>query len=274
MKKQIIHLMSLVVLFAMLSACNKDTDTDFLISEDLITAEDLTTSENFIEDTDDEVDLQIENATGGGGTAACPIVTFAEPWGTFPNHITIDYGSGCEGPGGRIRKGIIEVQISSHINEAGAVRILSFVSFSIDDAQLEGVKTLTNNGKDADGLPSFTREVEGLKITFPNGDIASWDASHTLKQIDGLSTNFRMDDVFEITGFGQGINRNGKTYQGKIDEPLVKRKDCRWIVSGVREAVVDGKLRTIDYGNGGCNPLADVTLPNGETKTVRIHRWW
>ena len=274
MKKQIINLMSVVVLFALLTACNKDTDTDTLIPSDTTTSEDMTTSENFVDDVEDEVDMQIENATGGGGTTSCPLITFEEPWGAFPNKVTIDYGDGCEGPAGRIRKGMIVVQISAPITEAGAIRQHSFVDFSIDEAMLKGTKTLTNNGKDADGFPSFTRDVEGFQITFPNGDIAKWEASHTLKQVDGLQTAKRMDDVFEITGFGQGVNRNGKTYQGKIDQPLVKRKDCRWVVSGIREAVVDGKLRTIDYGNGGCNPLAEVTLPNGESKTIRIHRWW
>jgi len=257
-----------------LTACNKDSTTDLTASSQQLTAsEDQTTATNIYEDVDDQVDESIE--TRGGGANDCPIVTVEPNDGSYPRTVTIDYGTdGCEGPNGRIRKGQIVVTVSDTMSNEGAVRTVTFVDFSIDDAQIEGTKTLTNLGYDDNGNVTFHRTVTGGQITFPNGDVATWEADHTLTQVAGGGTPFFIDDIFQITGGSSGVNRNGKAYTVEIITPLVRKKSCPWIVAGVKSLTIEDKTVTINYGEGECNAKAIVTLPNGTQHVIFIHKWW
>ena len=98
-----------------LTACG-DNDTASPEQQDISQAEDAGLTDYLIEDveqlSDDVVELRSSNA-------ACPEITFAEPEGTFPNVITIDFGDACEGPHGHIRSGKIIITQSAHMSEAG-----------------------------------------------------------------------------------------------------------------------------------------------------------
>jgi hypothetical protein len=252
-------------------ACNKDEaptpdEMEVTTSEDILTAQDL------IQDTEEEIDYELESRDPED---PCPIVTIEPNDGTFPRTVTIDYGTeGCEGWNGRIRKGIIQVVVSDTMKNEGASRTVTFIGFSVDDVQIAGVKTLTNTGLNAEGQPTFTRTVEGASLTFPNGDVAEWDATQTLTLIEGFGTPQRFDDVMQIEGSSSGINRNGQAYTATITVPLIKRHACPWIVSGVRQMTVNDLTWSLDYGDGECNRIAILTKPNGETKFVQIRRWW
>jgi hypothetical protein len=256
-------------------ACNKDENLS--PEEAITTSEDLTTVQNIVQDTEDEVDAIMEGVELETivTTDDCPTITVTPEDGSFPRTVTIDYGlEGCEGPRGRWRIGQIVVTQSDFMYNEGAVRTVTFVGFSIDDVQVAGTKTLTNNGLNADGFPSLTRTVEGAMLTFPNGTQVSWEANHTLTQIGGFNTNVVIDNVFEVTGGSSGVNRNGVAFSVTIIEPLIKSKNCPWIEAGVKEYTFGDRTRTLDYGAGSCENLATVTLANGNTRTIRIRPWW
>ena len=87
----------------------------------------------------------------------CPLITFKQPRGTFPNTLTIDFGDNCVGPYGHVRKGSIVVEISAPLDEAGASRSITTVDFMIDGLLIVGSTVLTNQGYDADQNVSFSR---------------------------------------------------------------------------------------------------------------------
>lgn len=268
----------LLIVFAFalfFTACNKDENLN--PTEDYTTSEDLATVQNIVQDTEDEVDAIIEgvDTETPPTTGDCPTITVSPEGGSFPRTVTIDYGiDGCEGPRGHIRKGIIVVTQTDFMINAGAVRTVTFENFSIDDVQVEGTKTLTNNGLNTDGNPSLTRTVADAQLTFPNGSQITWNANHTLTQIDGANTLIVRDNVFEITGGSSGINRVGNAFTVTIIEPLIKSKTCAFIEKGVKEYTVEDRTRTLDYGEGSCDNIATVALANGNTHTVRIRAWW
>ena len=276
MQKSIFGIYALLLLFAFsFTACDKE-QVDPIVEEDNITSEeDLATVSNLYQDTEDEVDLQIEaRLNGDPDTTGCPTVTFAQPKGTFPNTITIDFGvDGCVGPNGRVRKGKIVVQQSAELYQPGAMRTITPVGFSIDDVQIEGDKVWVNNGRNSAGQMFWTRTVDA-KFYFPNGDLAKWEANHTVTMIEGSTTLPLIDNVLEITGGSTGINRKGTHFEGKILIPLIKRKTCRWVESGERGVTANGKTRTLNYGDGSCEPFALVTFDNGTTKQIILKKWW
>lgn len=265
-------LLTATTAFALLfTACKKDEETT-IPTEQLVAAEDQTAANDLYEDVDEQVDEAIE--TRGGDPTECPTVTIVPADGSYPRTMTIDFGTdGCVGVDGRVRKGQIVVNLTDTLTNAGAVRTATFVDFFVDDAQLEGTRTLTNEGPDGDGNLGFSRTVTGGKITYPNGQSATWEANHVLTQTAGGSTIVRLDDESEVTGGATGVNRNGKPFTTEIVTPLLRKRTCRWVVSGLKNLSIDGKTLTIDYGNGDCDRKAIVTGPNGNTREIVI-RWW
>lgn len=166
-----------LVLAVLFTACKKDEST-IVTAEQLTAAEDQTTANDLYEDVDDQVDDAIE--TRGGGED-CPTVTLVPADGSYPRTMTIDFGTdGCTGPDGRVRKGQIVVNLTDTLSNEDAVRTATFVDFYVDDAHLEGTRTLTNTGLDDNGNRTFTRTVVGGKITYPDGEVASWKPTISL----------------------------------------------------------------------------------------------
>ncbi len=248
-------------------ACKKDASSD----ADVTTAEDVATAEDFSAEIDQAVDIAIEER---GGSGSCPTVTLAQPWGTWPNTITIDYGTaGCLGPNGEhVLKGKIIITQSAEMFTAGAQRTKTFENFYVDDVRVEGTKTWRNNGQNAAGEWSYTREASGMKLTYADGATTTWNHTHTATLAQGGATPTHWDNVWKITGNTSGVNRNGAAFSSTIVEPLVKRGNCRWIVEGKVEFTRNGQTSILDFGNGTCDRFGRLTLPNGEEVVVRLRR--
>ncbi len=276
MKKYFFVMLSVLFLF---SACNNEKtseeELDEVQNQEIVeTSQDAALSQNLLEAAAEEADYQIEYRSGGNPPDECPIITRTGPWNSYPNTVTIDWGTeGCEGARGNILKGKIIVEITGPINEEGSTRTKTTEDFSINDVQIEGTRVKTNTGTNSLGNHSFSRIVN-VDFTFPNGDNAHWEAEHFLVQTEGGGTPTMLDNAFEITGSSSGINRHGSTYVSEIIVPLVKRKDCGWVESGTRTIVRNDNSALFDYGDGSCNRIAELTLPNGQTRNIVLQRWW
>ena len=258
-------------LFILLSitACKKDNSI-IADSEIAVTAENQAVSSDLAQDAEDQTFTEIEER-GGDPSTGCPTVTYANPKGTFPNTITIDFGTGCLGKGGRTRAGQIIVTLTDAIINQGAVRTATLQNYSVDGVKIEGKKTLTNLGPNASGNTTLSRKVEGIKVTFLDGSTASWDAMQTITYLAGFGTKQNSDDIIEITGSGTGINKKGNVFSYNILEPLLKDKSCKWIEKGKAQITRNADSITIDFGNGDCDGNAQLTLPNGKVKDILLH---
>ena len=258
----------------MVASCNKEET-----SNEINTAEDMTLIEdvlNSIEETVDETtfgltgDIELETRVN-----PCVEITSTAPLGEFPNTFTLDFGDGCEGPNGRIRKGIMTIEITDQMENDGAARTVTFTDFYLDNVQILGSRITTNTGVNDAGQQTFSREIVGIQLIFPNGDVASRDASHLLTYLEGFDTQARWDNIVSITGTSSGVSRAGVTYSSVIVEQLIKRANCRWITEGIREITRDGQTASLNYGDGACNRAAVVTFEDGTTKEINLYRkWW
>lgn len=264
MKKSLLLLIALVFSVAAFDSCKKADNNDSIIT----TAEDLSANEDYVEQIDIDADVAVEERGGGG----CPTVTFAQPEGTWPNTITIDFGPSCTRPDGRVLSGILVVNQTADIRTAGAVRTITHENFFVDGIKVEGTRTWTNNGQNADGLWSYTKVATDMKLTFEDGSITTWNKTRTSVLIEGGTTATHWDDVWSSTGTAAGINRNGKDFTATITEPLIKHADCRWISSGVIEFTVGARTRSLDFGDGTCDRLGTLTLANGDSYSIRLRR--
>ncbi len=264
------------------TACqNEDTPTPEATTDDLTTSEDLVLVQNMVDEIDYVEDEALSTVVSSdelfprSEENECLTITVDTDDPEFLRIVTVDFGEeGCEGPRGHILKGKMVIQVSDSLFLAGSTRTVTFEEFFINDAQIEGSRKLVNLGRDEDGNISRSREVN-ITVTYPNGSQATWNAAHTLVQLEGGETlRILRDDVFQLTGSSSGMNRKGGTYDASITEPLMKNRKCPWIQSGQRTVAVNGRTRSIDYGSGLCDRFATVTLPNGETKRIVIKPWW
>ena len=271
MKKTIGILCCTTLVFAafFLSSCRKDSIQDTV--DNLVTGQDLSTIQSIMEEDEDEI-LGDEIGFRGG---ACVVKTFSAATGVYPQTITLDYGAGCEGKNGHIRKGKLTINISADPKTKNALVVITSTDFYFDDIKVEGTRTWTNLGTDANGNKSMTRTVVGGKLTFPSGKTATFTGTETIVQVAGGSTKLnKSDDAYEINGSRTGINRNGKEYSAVVTVPLLKNGTCPYIVRGVISISKEGISRSLDYGTGNCDSEGVLTLLNGSTRIVQLKRWW
>lgn len=264
MKKSLFVLLALIASITAFESCKKEDTNDAVIA----TAEDLSANEDYTEQIDLDADLAVEERGGG----PCPTVSFAQPEGTWPNTITIDYGSACTRPDGRVLSGKLIIYQTATIRTPGAVRTVTHDNFFVDGTQVEGTRSWTNNGQNADAQWSYTKVATDMKLTFEDGSITTWSKTRNSTLIEGGNTATHWDDVWSSTGTASGINRNGNNFTADITEPLVKRANCRWISSGVIEFTVGARTRSLDFGDGTCDRFGTLTLANGESHSIRLRR--
>ena len=275
MKSIFKSLLAVMLFTALFTACNKDNNVspDATTTEAAITSsEDISDTESYTQSSEDESDMAMEGMGSGGFGSSCATVSYSAPRGTFPQTVTVDFGTGCTDSKGRVRKGKIIIVMSDTLIKANATRTVTYSNFSIDSAKIEGTRTWKNNGVNAQGQPSFTRSVVNGKITFKDGTFATWNATHTVVKTKGASTRTPLDDEWSVTGNETGTNRKNKTYSSVINSPIVHRALCPWIVSGVRTITTSNKVFSLDYsyGGGDCDRDALLTLPDGSTKVIKI----
>lgn len=275
MNKSLFLATALLCAISIFQSCKKEEDTK--ASADEVTAQDLVAHNDLSEVAESEIDDAItENLISNGvdDRGACATVTYAQPKGTWPNTITIDYGTGCNQPGGIIFKGKVIVNQSNEMTVPNAARVITYDNFFIENVQISGARTLTFKGLNASGQPWLTKTGTET-LTFPDATVATRNIDHVRTMTEGYTTIPRADNVWEITGTDNGTNRQGNPYTVAITKPLVKRFTCPWLVSGVIEMTVEGKTRSLDFGDGACERDATLTRPDGTTREVKVRRrWW
>ena len=205
----------------------------------------------------------------------CFTTTITRPNNTpFPVIVVLDFGTtGCPGPDGRVRRGKIITEYTNRLIYPGAIATTTFDGFYVDNVHVEGIHKITNTSAGTSNR-QYTVEVRNAKLTKPNGDYIKWKSDRVITQIEGFITPDFHDDIFSITGSGQGQVKRGNLLAGwesSITEPLIKRLTCRWIVKGrIRTVRVNSTwIAILDFGNGNCDNQAIMTI-NGVPHQITL----
>lgn len=277
-----------VVLVAMMVmvSCEKDKTVETI---DTATAEDDAIMDLAFDDVFSEVDaaMNIMDMVGYELPAlksgmeefqTCKVITVEQPEGSFwPRIITVDYGEGCTN-GKRTRKGKIIITVSGPMWVEGSMRVVSFEDFYINDHKVEGVRTVTNEGRHTDGEYQgkiyFSVMLDSGKVTTPDGLVITKQVNRTRTFVEGEETKWdTRDDIWYIEGIATGVNRNGVAFTREITSPLWKEIGCRFITRGTVLISAEGRPDAIlDYGDGECDAIATVTVGE-ETRTINLRRW-
>lgn len=244
---------------------NLETDRDTGSASDNALAEASFTDVNTISD---------EAAKGGSDANilnACATVTYTA--GPTDTTMIIDFGAvNCLCKDNRYRRGQILVTWSGAYKDPGHVHTITFNNYFVNDNQIFGTKTVTNNGLNQGGNLSYSIDVNGgiILSAVNGGGTISWTSQRTREFIEGSSTDTRLDDVYLITGSANGISAQGNSFTALITNAVRKEMACYYLVSGTIEFSPSGKAkRIIDFGNGTCDNDATVTI-NGNVYSIKL----
>ena len=175
--------------FFSLTAC--DTTKEEIIKTDVALTE-TTTQEEVIDGYFEDVDavsleaFDIKGAEGGRmdrdttrNFTRCATITHDKDAKT----IVIDFGEGCEGPGGKVRTGKINITYTSRKYVPGAVWTFTPEDLTINDIAIEGVKTVTNVSESEDDYLSLNKVLAGGK---QHGLMVHLQREILIKQLLGL----------------------------------------------------------------------------------------
>ena len=282
--KLLTNFLSLLILCTFI-ACDTEEqptpDNEIPVDEAEKSATDAAAMDQLTDNMEEEIYSFSVNSSGDGPCFTRTVTTsnFDMPGGGTGGEriIEIDFEDDCQAPNGMIFGGNIIYRDSLFWDSSGELeresRSVNYFDFSVNGVVMSGGSTL---GWVRDSL-FFTTKTKDLAFDYPNGSSSTISSNTITAQIDGLMTpNNKSDDVFSIEGTLSGVNRNGTDYEANILTPLTKRVPCNWVESGTVEFYIGAfpDPAILNYGDGTCDKIGIMTLPNGETTEVQVGQWW
>lgn len=274
------YIIAIALIGIFFSSCRKEQlglkDTYTTSSADNAIAEAYFTDANNISDqaADNKLGSFLYGTPNNNGEknmmTGCATVTFDTI--SIPHTITIDFGaSNCTCVDGRNRRGIIHVSYMGRYRDSASTHTITFTDYFVNDNQIIGTHTVTNNGRNNNGHLNYSISVNGTIVKADGGGTISWTSSRTREWVEGEETPNFNDDVYLISGSANGTNTSGQSYSAIITTPLKVKLNCHNIVSGIMDLTPTGKpTRTINWGNGDCDNQATVTI-NGHVYNITLH---
>ncbi|MDF2187307.1 hypothetical protein [Paraflavitalea sp. CAU 1676] len=181
----------------------------------------------------------------------------------FPLQVTVDFGAGCTGIDGRVRKGKMIIVYSGRLILPGNTATTTFDGFYLDSFKVEGTHKVTNASTQE--KLSLTIDITNAKLAKPNGNYSTWSSTKTITQTGGQLTPLVLaDDVFSVTGQATGtLVKANKTFnwQTAITSPLIKKFACPRISQGtITISHNNSQIGVLDYGTGQCDRKATLTV--------------
>jgi len=267
----------IIYMIVVVIACNnEEASPDFSASDEQSAGFD-TMDDFYFDDADDlttDAFASSEEDTAGGRIStddrlACAVVTRT---GTDDHRILIvDFGEGCIGPRGNVRKGMIRAERTGLWNTPGTYWVITFIDYFVNDVGIEGTRTVTVVSV-TDALVVHDITLTEGRITWPDGRVGTREA--TRRREHERDPNHLLDRLI-IYGTAQGTLCNGRTYYIEIIEPLVYDRACSpegvvIPVQGVKLIKHGDREITVDYGDGTCDNIVTLTNQNGRTVRYKV----
>ncbi len=179
----------------------------------------------------------------------------------FPKTVTVDFGTGCLGKDGKLRKGKIISVYTGPMFVAGNSVTTTFDNYNVDSFKIEGTHKIENKST-SNNLAWSVTVTDGKITNTLNNNWRKWSGTREHKQTEGNGTPLNLlDDVFEITGSASGSNSRGNSWTSDIITPVVRKLNCRWLESGKVQITRNSNPNAaiLDFGDGTCDAKATIT---------------
>lgn len=223
------------------------------------------------DDADDLANITMSAEGSSGGKTAtdsrleCATITRTGSNGV--GTVVIDFGNGCTGPRGHVRKGRIVIDYNGRYSVPGSTWTTRFEDYFFDDVKIEGTRQVANITEPGSNVRVFEVRMENGVMTWPDGTEAT-RRIHRIRH-EERNENHILDRLI-IYGTAEGNHRNGRGFYIEILEPLVYDRLC--YDSGIL-IPVDGKKLikhgereiTVEYGDGTCDNIVTITNKAGRS---------
>jgi len=211
----------------------------------------------------------------------CATVNIVKKGDNPTGNVTVDFGPGCVGADGRMRKGIIKWTYTNRIKIPGAVITTSFLNYGVKKASGDeyvmidnsSSKITTNqNSPETSNSISLTRVIN-MTMHFSDGSSFTHTGSKNII-VSGLN-NGRWAKTHTVLAGSviTGTDRKGRAYTQTATTDIVRKGACAQMgiykpVSGILTITNDNKSKVIDFGNGSCDSEVSVSI-NGKLKKIK-----
>lgn len=271
MKNIKVTLLALVaVATTALVSCKKDKEeTDFTTEREM--SEHMAMAEG---DFNDVGNIADEASSGDLASYKGGCATVTHDTTSSPKKITIDFGTvNCLCMDNKYRKGKIIVTYTGRYRDNGTVITTGFDGYFVNDNEIKGTRTVTNNGTNSQGHPVFSVAVNGTIVLAGGKGTVTHVASRTRTWTAGYNTLQIADDKYLISGTSTTTGPKGDVFTATIRKDLQVELSCSNIVGGIMDFVRTGSKTSavsIDFGAGVCDKIAMLTLPNGTTHQILL----
>ncbi|MCF8378659.1 MAG: hypothetical protein K9H49_03720 [Bacteroidales bacterium] len=195
----------------------------------------------------------------------------AEFW---PRSWTFSYtNEDCVDFFGNTKLGAVNVLLTGYWKNEGSSRTITYEDFTINGNKLEGTRTILNTG--LNDMQNLTFERSCVNASYSQGDTATmtWESNRNVEMINGYETFIAADDEYMVAGGASGVNFEGKAFTASITEELHYMRCSMFPVSGIVTIDIDGGSSIyINYGEGTCDNVAEVTIDDLTTEITLGHR--
>ena len=274
--KNYLQIFALLLGLIFVASCNKapQTSTDNTkktYSSDAVKK--IVKDEQTFRSIDQAVDLTFNFFDGKKESSqrwGCWDVSFEDYFWKTPNVMTVDFGDACENDHGDVYEGKIIVSYNKFLNRTGAVKTVSFENFKINGDAITGEIITSNLGRNSDNYYVLQREVKDGEINFEDGSVSTLNANNFYTFAMGGSL-FDIDQKnIEILGGSDGVTKDGVTFTTFINEALIASLQCGCINAGFTTFTIDDENYTVDFGDGTCASVSQITLPDGTVESSDI----
>lgn len=288
--KRIIGISFVVLAVALFSCSNDSVDTPSMDEELLEKSAQITVAEVQMEAATTESNYEVEFFANAEETLTrwwrvgkkfgmhnklrymknCPDVEIEEGANDgYPKKVTLDYGESTELNNGKVLSGVIVIDLSAPRKSKDYVRTVTYSGFGIDSLSISGTSTVEVDKVDE----MFRKFSSSLTFVLADGTEIVRESERIWQWIAGIDTDAdQTDDIITISGNAEA-RMNGEIYKKEIKTPLKHLGACKYIVEGIVEITLNGEvICTMNYGNGACDTIAEMTNADGTTEVDLMER--
>jgi hypothetical protein len=272
--KKVNYLAAVAIVALGFLSCQK-TEKESPISNELVTvSQDDAQANDMLDDVDNESD-DVTNGNSSLKSASADTTSLTGrvvAWtsnndGTKTATITYTNFNNPHSLNDKVKNGVITIVVTGKRSDNTYKRVVTFSNFTINDAKIEGTKTIEKTGD-----LKYTITMVGGKITFTDNSVITCDFTRIRTQVEGSSTpTYIWDDAYTIECSATGVNRKGETYAKETAIPVKIYTDYRFPVSGSFTITTATNTFSLDYGDGTKDSIAVITW-NGATRTITLRK--
>ncbi len=142
----------------------------------------------------------------------------------------------------------------------------TYTDLSVGDIVINGTRSFTMNSNSENENVSFTI-VSEMSVKLADGSVIEEEGTKTFEIIFDFE-NFA-NSALTVDG-NWIVKANGNTYSVNVSSALVANFGCEHFGTGVMALAKNGLEVVVDFGDGTCDDVADMTYPDGTVEEISL----